>query len=161
MLFRSVRPGGLLDRVDRYVRRVLVGVDFPLANRIVCISDGLAGQVGSLPFIRKNKVEVIYNPAIGRNFDERLSLPAVGMPTSDVSGKVILSVGRLHRQKDYPTLLRALRLVNQAVNVTLVILGDGEDRQKLEQLAIDLGVSDRVIWMGHVRNPLQIGRAHV
>jgi glycosyltransferase involved in cell wall biosynthesis len=60
----------------------------------------------------------------------------------------IFYVGQLYRWKGVETLLRALRLVEKA---NLTIVGSGEiehghdvDRSRLEQLAVDVGVADRV-----------------
>jgi len=62
-------------------------------------------------------------------------------------------VGRLTRQKDFPTLLKAFALVRKEVDSRLVILGEGEERENLEQLAKDLGIEE-YLWMpGFVDNP--------
>ncbi len=60
-------------------------------------------------------------------------------------GFVIGSVGRLHAQKGYDVLLRALA---QLPGVTLVLTGDGEEREHLVELAEQLGVSERVALLG-------------
>jgi glycosyltransferase involved in cell wall biosynthesis len=56
-------------------------------------------------------------------------------------------------QKDYPTLLRAIAKVNAERPVRLIILGDGEDRSRLERLASDLGISNQVDFAGFQSNP--------
>lgn len=60
------------------------------------------------------------------------------------------SIGRLNAMKGHDVLLRAIASVD---NVQLVILGEGEERAALEQLAVDLGISDRVRLLGWVENP--------
>jgi 1,2-diacylglycerol 3-alpha-glucosyltransferase len=67
--------------------------------------------------------------------------------------KVIISVGRLQKEKNWPLLLTA---VAQAMsehpekNVRLVLLGGGEERVALEVLAAELGIADRVYFAGVV-----------
>src|SRR3546814_9166755 len=62
---------------------------------------------------------------------------------------LILSVGRLSRQKDYPTLLRAAAmLVHRPWR--LRICGIGPDRKALLALAERLGIADRVEFSGFV-----------
>lgn len=64
-----------------------------------------------------------------------------------VSGQVVLCVGHLIRRKGQALLIRALPALP---GVTLLLAGQGEDRSRLEALADELGVSDRVGFMGSV-----------
>lgn len=70
--------------------------------------------------------------------------PPAGFPTT---GRNILTVGRLVRAEQYKgadTLIAALpRILKTAPDVSFVLVGDGDDRARLEQLARDLGVSER------------------
>jgi len=66
---------------------------------------------------------------------------------------VILSVGRLTKQKDYPTLIRAFALVHRERPARLMILGEGEERPKLEALIQELSLDDDVSLPGFVDNP--------
>ena len=59
----------------------------------------------------------------------------------------LLFVGRLQEWKGVATVLEALALV---ADVTLTIAGDGNDRQRLEDLASSLGVTNRVTFLGGV-----------
>ena len=75
--------------------------------------------------------------------------PARGRP-------YIVSVARLDElQKDHRTLLRAYAaMVRQhAVDEHLVIVGDGAHRGELEGLAGELGIAERVHFMGQLDNP--------
>jgi glycosyltransferase involved in cell wall biosynthesis len=58
---------------------------------------------------------------------------------------VIGTIGRLTRQKGIDIFLRALADIP---HVRGVIVGDGEDTAELKELAADLGVGQRVSWMG-------------
>jgi glycosyltransferase involved in cell wall biosynthesis len=63
---------------------------------------------------------------------------------------VIGSVGRLVEQKDYPTQLRAFALAAaRAPSLVMILVGDGPLRGELEALARELGVADRVRFVGH------------
>lgn len=55
--------------------------------------------------------------------------------------QTVLAVGRLHRQKGFDLLLRALARLPRA---RAVVVGDGEERQALESLANELGLAGRV-----------------
>lgn len=62
---------------------------------------------------------------------------------------LLLAVGRLREQKDYPNLLRAFaNLTNVTVLPQLAIVGDGSLRGNLAALAESLGVGKRVHFLG-------------
>lgn len=63
---------------------------------------------------------------------------------------VVGSVGRLDPMKAHDVLIRAIA---QVEGVKVVILGEGSQRSQLEQLASDLGVSDRLTLLGWVDHP--------
>ncbi len=69
--------------------------------------------------------------------------PPPGFPPN---GNIILTVGRWHSAEKYKgadTLIAALpRVLKTAPAASLVLVGDGDDRPRLEQLARDLGVSE-------------------
>lgn len=64
---------------------------------------------------------------------------------TDENAFTFLSMARLHHVKGLDTALSAL--VN-VPNATLWIAGEGPDEAKLEKMAHDLGVSNRVRWLG-------------
>jgi len=60
------------------------------------------------------------------------------------------SVGRLVEQKDYPTQLHAFALaVRQEPRLRMVLAGDGPLRGAIEAQAAELGISDRLVFLGH------------
>ena len=67
-------------------------------------------------------------------------------------GRVILSVARLSAEEGYKgidTVIRALPRIKERVpNVQFVVAGDGDDRPRLEKLARESGVAERVIFLG-------------
>jgi len=63
-----------------------------------------------------------------------------------------LFVGRLNKQKGIELLLHALsRMTDQTVGLDVV--GDGDDRESLQELARALGIADRIRWHGAVPQP--------
>lgn len=65
---------------------------------------------------------------------------------------VLLSVGRLSEEKGHADLLRSLaelRRRNAGLNLRLLIVGDGKERQRLEELRRGLGLEQEVIFAGH------------
>jgi phosphatidylinositol alpha-1,6-mannosyltransferase len=65
--------------------------------------------------------------------------------------KVVLSVARLSEEKRVDRLLRAAPLVlSERSDVTFLIVGEGEDRDRLEAIAAELGVGDNVVFTGAI-----------
>jgi glycosyltransferase involved in cell wall biosynthesis len=64
-------------------------------------------------------------------------------------GPIVGAVGRIEEQKGFDVLLRAFRDVESA---TLVIVGDGSERDRLQDLARELGIEERVTWQGWSEN---------
>lgn len=64
------------------------------------------------------------------------------------STPLVLAVGRLWEQKDYPNLLRAFTQLEARSAPCLAIVGDGPLRSELEALADTLGVANRVWFLG-------------
>jgi len=59
------------------------------------------------------------------------------------------SIGRLVRQKDYPTLLSAMKqVIDSGIDAELFILGEGAEKDNFTELSLDLGIHERVHWLG-------------
>lgn len=83
-----------------------------------------------------------YAAADGRAFRQQLNW---GEDT------VLISVGRMAEEKNWPTLLDAAHIVfSQRPGTRLVLLGDGPARHDLEKYAEKLGMADRVTFTGNV-----------
>ncbi|MBD2778373.1 glycosyltransferase family 4 protein [Iningainema tapete] len=65
-------------------------------------------------------------------------------------GKRLLFVGRLAAAKGLPILLESLAILTQKhPDILLTVVGDGPDREKLEQMTTDLGLSNNVKYVGY------------
>lgn len=69
----------------------------------------------------------------------------------ELGGRLIVSVGRLSRRKGFDQVIRALPLLlKRGLSVDYVVIGIGEDRDYLQALAREMGVSERVHLIGPV-----------
>ncbi len=148
-LSASLAARSALRRWLRYrpIRRL-----YPLADAIVAVSRGVADDVVATAGVDPKRVHVIANPVImpGRADGADTCPDHPWLRNRD--RPVILAVGRLTRQKDFPTLLRAFARVLAERPVRLVILGDGEDRAALLRLAAELWIADAIDLPGFVDN---------
>lgn len=91
-----------------------------------------------------------YGPLIGAAPSRFVKIPnGADLPTNVTpipsDGKLIVSVGRLERYKGHDRALAALpHLLRDEPSARLWIAGRGPDEQRLRDLAVNLGVADRV-----------------
>ena len=138
--------------VRRWLRYLPIRRLYPLADAIVAVSRGVADDVVTTAGVDPERVHVIANPVIMPGLTEGVELRPDHPWLRDRERPVILAVGRLTRQKDFPTLLRALARVLDERLVRLIILGEGEDRAALLRLAAELDIADAIDLPGFVEN---------
>ncbi|HYF66015.1 MAG TPA: glycosyltransferase family 4 protein [Herpetosiphonaceae bacterium] len=93
------------------------------------------------------------NAAYGQPVDPAELAALRGRLGLDEAGAVVLSLGRLVAEKGYDYLLRAWAAAGESVGrarATLLIVGEGDDRGRLEALAAALGVAATVRFAGYV-----------
>lgn len=65
--------------------------------------------------------------------------------------KVIISIGRLAKEKNWETLLNAAAKVHRKYpELRLVLIGDGSEKKRLQSLASELGITERVTFTGEL-----------
>jgi len=132
---------------------LLAKLFYPFADNIIAVSNGVAEDLIKVTGIKSKKIEVIYNPVDEQRLLEK-SKETVDHPWFQLeSTPVILGVGRLEEQKDFPTLIRAFSKVRKQYKSKLVILGSGSNRKRLETLVDDLNLGEDVDFLGFASNP--------
>jgi glycosyltransferase involved in cell wall biosynthesis len=138
----------------RLLRHLAIRTRYPLANKIVCVSAGLADELQALAPKTADRCQVIHNPIPTPSSENEAPLHPW---LSDKKTPIILAAGRLTAQKDFTTLLRAFARLQHHPPARLLILGEGSERATLLDLARRLGIAERVDLPGFVPNP----RAHM
>jgi glycosyltransferase involved in cell wall biosynthesis len=129
---------------------------YPKADAIVAVSDGVADDLSAQSGIQRDRIATIYNPIVTPELLEQAQAPLDHPWFAPDAPPVLLGVGRLHEQKDFPNLVRAFARVRAEREARLMILGEGktpESRRELLELATGLGVADAVALPGFVENP--------
>lgn len=123
------------------------------ADGIVAVSNGVANDLAKSTSIPRERIRAIYNPVILPDVAAKAAAPLDHPWFKPGEPPVLLGVGRLTMQKNFPLLIRAFAQVRQSRPTRLIILGEGEDRPKLEEMVRTLGVEDDVSLPGFVENP--------
>lgn len=127
---------------------------YPKADAVICVSRGVAEDL-LLHIPKLKKIHIIYNPIADKSIIES-SKESVDFPWfKDQKEPIVISAGRLVKAKDYPCLLGAFKMVLRKKPCKLVILGEGEERQKLENLSRDLSISENIAFLGFQKNPFK------
>lgn len=138
----------------------LVRAYYPLADAITAVSNGVADDLSRSCGLARETITTIYNPSVTPDLAARALEPIDHPWFEDGGPPIVLAVGRLERQKDYPTLLRAFAKLRSQRPVRLVILGQGRLRAELEEMTESLGLERDVSLAGFARNsPAFMSRA--
>lgn len=124
------------------------------ADAVVAVSHGVADDLRRYLRADLPRLRVIYNPVIDEGLYAKAEQP-IEHPwfSQDESVPVVLAVGRLTEAKNYELLIRAFALVAKNRRARLLILGEGEDRSKLQQLIEEFQLAECVSMPGFDSNP--------
>jgi glycosyltransferase involved in cell wall biosynthesis len=122
-------------------------------DRIIAVSQGVADDVSGITHLPPDRITVIRNPVWRPELAERAARPAEHPWFGDPHIPVILGAGRLTRQKDFPTLIRAFAQLRKQIPCKLIIMGEGNLRTELEALASELGIVEDFALPGFITNP--------
>lgn len=124
--------------------RITTRACFRLAHGIVGTSDGVSDELARLAHLKRSRVTTIYNP---------VKPP----PCSDSSpeslwgnriGKRVLAVGKLKKEKNFPFLISTFAELIAGREAILAIVGEGNERARLETAIRDHGLESRVLLPG-------------
>ena len=126
---------------------------YPKTQAVISLSQGVANDLVETIGISPERVKTIYNP-LDISSIQSLAKEPVGHPWFRAHEfPVVIAVGRLIKQKDYPTLIRAFSKARQTYPIRLIILGQGEEESKIIALIKELELENDVSMLGFVRNP--------
>ncbi|HIP12821.1 MAG TPA: glycosyltransferase [Arcobacter sp.] len=137
---------GISGRINLFLIRTL----YPKTDKLIYISKRMKEDFLSHVKDIGKKSHIIYNPYdISRILSE--SSNDCNNFTFDSSKKYLITVGRLVPLKKFENVLKVLSDLDNTIEV--IMLGDGECRIALEDLAKELGIISRVHFLGQVKNP--------
>lgn len=124
------------------------------ARGVIPISDGLARDYCETLRVGPHKVHAIHNPVLDEPLMQLAAQPVEWPGAPPAAGTaLIVAVGRLTLQKDFPTLLRAFAQLRIQHPARLIILGEGDQRLALQTLADELGIGADIELPGFRTNP--------
>jgi glycosyltransferase involved in cell wall biosynthesis len=125
---------------------------YPRADAIVALTRGVGRDLAHHIPAAGSRVTVIHNAGLDARLAERAKEP-IDADLGPIPRPLVVACGRLAPQKDYPHLLDAFASVQRETGAHLWILGDGPDRQALEDQVARLRLSSVVRFLGFRKNP--------
>jgi glycosyltransferase involved in cell wall biosynthesis len=126
---------------------------YRLSDEIVAVSHGSAVSLSNAANIPIDKIKVIYNPLVSEIISRLADEPFEHPWLKESTIPVILAAGRLSKQKNFQLLIRSFARLQADTPARLIILGEGEERDHLSKLVMDLSLTDVVDLPGYVKNP--------
>ncbi len=142
----SIRGSKMHDKVISGIagsirKKVLIPQLYRKANEIVCVTNALADEMHEHFGIKKSRLTTVYN---FYEIGEILSKSEEELTSDEktiFSKPVIITSGRLHVGKEFDKMIRILHEVKKQYDCRLMILGDGEMKDQLTNLATQINLT--------------------
>lgn len=140
---------------------LLSGVMIRLSDAAIGISRDVEDAIKYRFGIRADKVLNLTNAVDYRQFmgagDRRAKRREIGLADSDI---VIGCVGNLRKDKNYPNLIKAFKIIHaRTPGAKLIIVGEGKRQDELEKLIHDLGLGHSALLLGSRNDVPEIMKA--
>ena len=143
-------------RASRFaaVKSLLIRWFYPRASHIIAVSRGVKDDLVQSFSMRPSKIKVIYC-GIDTEQIRALNREWVSFPWFKERLPIIIAVGRLAKEKNYPLLLKAFSLARRKIPSRLIVLGEGEKQEFLEELVKEWEIEKDVSFVGFQENPFK------
>ena len=132
-------------------RRFIWSIFSKNVHIVTCPTKSTLKKLNELKIFPKNKLKLLYDPVLKINFINLKKKEKIDEQFIDTT--FILSIGRLTKQKNFLLLVKAFKEITKKFpNLKLIILGEGEERNKIENLIRELSLNNNVFLMGYKKN---------
>lgn len=138
-----------INKTHNYFRKIV----YPRATKIVAISNGVKSELINLLNLSPEKINVIYNPSLTKNKIRKSYEEINHRWFTSNEFPVVVGVGRLVKQKDFSSLIKAFHILRKKKACKLIIIGDGEEKNTLLNLIQELDLENEIDLLGFKENP--------
>lgn len=127
-----------------------------LTDVVTVVSQKIGAEMINLKAVSSDKLRVIYN-GIDLNVFFRQNEERKNKIRKDIgiqeNEKVLISVGRLAKEKGYLYLIEAIKILKEeGFDIKLLIIGEGGERHKLERKIKELDLENNILLLGKKEN---------
>lgn len=129
--------------IRKMIYITLMKIAYINAKSIIANSYDTKNDLVKNKITNENKIKVIINPVLPLEYKDLLKMDCSHKWLNDRNLKVILSVGRLHKQKDFPFLIECFQeVIKHDKLARLVIVGEGDEKENLLSLIKSLNLDN-------------------
>lgn len=138
-------------RKINFLIRILFQKLYPKADHIISPSHEIFDEFKDFLFLHPDKFSVLKNPVSIEKLRTQIDLSSM----VDEPKKLVrfVACGRLHKQKGFARLIKALPKLEMPYPWRLDIIGEGEERKNIEALIAEHNLSDNVYLQGLIMPP--------
>jgi len=145
----TIRGNESICYLEKSLRKRMVINTLKSVDHIIAVSNDMKEKVVQEYGVERKKVTVIPNGIDPKKFFRTNKLDAQKQCGLELGSKYILALSRLSPEKGLDSLIKAFLGVSRQ-DTTLLIVGDGPLKSKLEEMVKDLGISKKVLFFGAV-----------
>ena len=145
------------DSIYGKIHNFLIKILYPMADKVVVVSEEIKNILIENYNISKEKIKTIYNPHYINKYQELSNEPLEEQYQNTFKNSfVFINIGRLTEAKGQWFLIRSFKeVVEKYPNAKLIILGEGELKEKLQDLINKLNLQNNVHLLGMQKNPFK------
>lgn len=146
----NMRTSARKQRVYELIERLQI----PFTDKVICISEAERDSAIKHHICRKDKLKVIYN---GIDFEEYKNSRSISRAELNIPSSAFLIgfVGRITEQKSPDIFIKGAKKVLEAIpNAYFIMVGDGQQRNEIENLAAEDNIKDHLYITGWVDDPI-------
>src|SRR5947209_4680203 len=158
LVLRQLWPMRLVTTVHGWVKHTrrtplyykIDELSLPFYEKVICVSEDLQDRCRACR-VPRDRCVLIENGIDTEQFRRSLPLALAKQRLAIPAGRTMVGgVGRLSPEKGFDLLIRAVqKLVALGHDLGLILVGEGDDRGRLEALIGELGMTDRVRLSGY------------
>ena len=143
--------------IYKFLQNLSIYILHNLSKQIVSVSEGVHDDLIEKG-VKKDKSIVIYNPAFTEPKLSKVDLPEEAIPWSQTHGTKIIAVANFKTQKNYPNLIRSMKILkkDKKIDCKLLIVGDGPRRSEIEELILEKNLNNDICLLGYYSDPLNL-----
>jgi glycosyltransferase involved in cell wall biosynthesis len=154
-----------VSQADEWANKGKIKLKGRLYNRIKILEESLIPQLDRIVYVSQFMKQMIEDAIPQAKSIKSASLPCFTNKPSVFHSKQtkrdLINIGTLESRKNQAYLLQVLASAKRkGFSYTLTLVGDGEDKQKLEKLAKQLDIRDKVLFLGFQKNAAKILSDH-